>query len=88
MTSGETVNRAQVFAKSCDAPAKTASFDGELDFAHPQLANASDCLTLSIRLRPNRVSMWHSRDPAGSLVDKSFDALFVESTVDRSKLVG
>ena len=68
--------QARVFANKCEAPAASATFDGGLDFAHPQLSSHEDCLVVSIRLRPNRVSMWHSRDPAGSLVDKQFDSLF------------
>eukprot|EP01108_Squamamoeba_japonica_P010204 TRINITY_DN9853_c0_g1_i1.p1 TRINITY_DN9853_c0_g1~~TRINITY_DN9853_c0_g1_i1.p1 ORF type:complete len:518 (+),score=153.51 TRINITY_DN9853_c0_g1_i1:134-1555(+) len=76
VTSDEDMSRARVFAAACEAPAKSSSFDGELDFSHPILANADDCLTVSIRLRPNRISMWHSREPETSFVEKSFDSLF------------
>jgi hypothetical protein len=67
---------ASVVAQDCSMPPPTATWAGVSSFRHPVLNNGSDCLTITVVVEPQSLTLFHSRDPAGSRVTARFDTLF------------
>lgn len=67
---------ASVVAQDCAMPMPTATWDGKSTFRHPELSNGSDCLTITVLIEPQSLTLFHSRDPSGSRVTSRFDTLF------------
>lgn len=68
--------QASVVAQNCNAPPPTATWAGVSSFRHPVLNNGSDCLTITVIIEPQSLTLFHSRDASGSRVTTRFDTLF------------
>jgi hypothetical protein len=68
--------QASVVAHDCNTPAPTPTWDGISAFRHPVLNNASDCITISVLITPQSLTLSHSRDPINSRTMERFDTLF------------
>lgn len=67
---------ASVVAHDCNTPPPTPTWDGVSAFRHPVLNNASDCITISVLITPQSLTLSHSRDPVNSRTVERFDTLF------------
>lgn len=61
--------------KPRDAPTNIP-WAGDLPFRHPVLSNETDCLTIVVRIMPQSVAMFHSRDAQASYVTSQFGSFY------------